>query len=633
MNTKLKIFLSVVLAATGTTIFVVGCATQEQIDKLDKKVDNIQTIIREEIRLNLEATQKKLIVQLEKETFALPEKMMLSYNKTLQAEKDEAKDFWDKYSQQMAKEYRENQIAIKTHNEELQKRIVSLQNQIDVLAKERQTKAEAFLKEAKNSEKTTNEDRTRLLYLIAIENSPEKETLLKEYTIWQKNLFVCDLKDGKIDVAEARLAALPAVFDNSLPNGTLGDIKAVDNLKEELDLMKSEINKKQNFILAQQRKSIESLAESSHNIKTISEGESLVKKLSEKSFLPELGSTKENIATEINARINALYSCETEASKDLVLPSLEYKEYWNKWLENFTFRLKNNNLSNQKRLEDFVTAEDVLASIRKEQDKSTQKTLDEINALGRQLNIDFWQERVNSVVENKGNKLTTTNRNALIAELLNEAERFYDSEKNKVKNDIIKLNRVLLTESIEEIKNTKSSLINMEKCISKDDSIQLLSSINSQALQLLMHSVELEKKYPVSFTEENNKLRELMTGFNKIIGSYRDELTTKEMRKSEKQRDEYLNWVKDVMNESDRIYTECEKIGWTTWGNKEVQIKLKTAWKPLSEIHPEDLNSIHPAMCLKYNELKTKIETHYIPTDDDKKSVIYKRLSFFAKDK
>lgn len=45
MNTKLKIFLSVVLAATGTTILIVGYATQDQVNKLDKKIDSIETSI------------------------------------------------------------------------------------------------------------------------------------------------------------------------------------------------------------------------------------------------------------------------------------------------------------------------------------------------------------------------------------------------------------------------------------------------------------------------------------------------------------------------------------------------------------------------------------------------------------
>ena len=134
---------------------------------------------------------------------------------------------------------------------------------------------------------------------------------------------------------------------------------------------------------------------------------------------------------------------------------------------------------------------------------------------------------------------------------------------------------------------------------------------------------EQERKDRLAKEEQDRK--------DRIEREKREALALAASRKAEQQR-RYLEWAREKMEKAGEIYTECENTKWTSWGNKDIQAKLKVAWTEIRDIHPDDISAVHPADSVRFQQLKEKIDSKYKPAAAEKSSFSYTRLETFPTD-
>ena len=525
-----------------------------------------------------------------------------------------------------------NSQNIKSRYDELQKQLTLVQQQIDGFSNERQLKAQVFFKAARKAiAEAAGEDRIRLLYLIAIENNPNKTDGLKEYFIWQKTLFQNDLKENKFNDAEARIAALKETLGSVLPTGVLEDVLAENTFLADLKTMEKVLKEIRTPIEDKQKSLLDSIDSSVKGLQTLAEGDDLKKELNElgKSILPKFSERIEAFIAIVNARMEAIQACTTNPGNELILPSMEYKEYWTRWLENFNNRLKDDSVSVQKRLEDLMSTSEFLVTARKNADEKTMSVINKIESEAKLLSVKYWQERARKLVENKTSSQNLKNVEA--AELINEADKFSNEEKNRINNDLVSVNRLILDSAVKELEDNLDNLKLVKDNFSSAEDLQLAMSIQGQCLQMALRCAEMNKKFDKVFELQAKKIADMNKCTKSLVHEFQNYLVVNDMQRQELQRDSYLKWARETIDQANSIYKSCEDTKWTTWSNADIQEKLRNAWNTLKRIHPDDLNMVNPVEFKQYQEIKEKIEVQYKPSNSEKRDFKFIRFSEFSK--
>lgn len=493
------------------------------------------------------------------------------------------------------------------------------QKMLTSIADERTAKAEAYLKAARSSSK--NPEIAQILYISALSYSSDKAPILKEFIDWQGQFIDAAVKENNIELARERLLALASICDANISVGSVNDMAAIPLLKQKLSSFESQISKRASENIAGQQVALNKIAQQIETLSSYAEAEQLLNELTNTTCDVSLNKQKDTIV----ARIIQKQACLTTPDQPLMLPAINSETPWVAWLGNFVMRLKSD-LPISKKLEDIGTAADILQAAKQSSVDGVNEKIAEIESASRNIYLAYWQERADRVLTSAEPSVNG------ISALLSECNTFKKEEQTQNVDRIVKLNKLISTATLKELEESLNNLKKSEEGVSSETFMQMVGATQSQYMQVLLRLQGLQEKYPGNFTNEISDVSRKIAYLGQLINSYKNKLVAGDLRKTEAQRERFVDWARRQLNRAKAFDDEGERIAsqWTaTRSNEKAVENYVNAWQTLMCVHPGDLSAADPALYQIYNERKTLIENHWTPNDFQRNRVQYKRITDF----
>ena len=484
----------------------------------------------------------------------------------------------------------------------------------------KQEKAEQYLNAARQAKK--NPDKAKLLYFSALTYSSEKVPVLNEYIDWQTEEIKKALADNQAELAQEYLVALAGVCDVNIVSGSLTDIDSIPELKEKISSAEKLINDYKRKQIEAQNEKIENIKSQIAEISTYNQAEDLLNELSGLT----VDSSLEDAKDAVSAKLILKQSYLTTPDQQIIIPAINDETPWCAWLKNFIVRL-NSNLPVAKKLEDIGTAADFMAAAKASGADGVDDLISQLEDASRVVYVEYWRERAERVTSISNPNVSD------VSTLLAESNDFSSSELTSCEEQIIKLNKSLVQAALREFGDSRKTLKVLENTVANETYMQMVSTTQSQYIQLLMKLKALDAKHTGGFAAEISKVTQEIAGLGRELSAYKDKLVKSEILKNEAQRTRFVEWVRAQLDEAERLDGEGEAIA-RTWGatrGSDAAVNCYvSAWHTLMSIHPGDLQSVHPAMFVgRYSELKDRIEKHWTPNNYQRDRVQYKRIFDF----
>ena len=487
------------------------------------------------------------------------------------------------------------------------------------IANERTAKADAYLKAARSS--TKNPEIAQILYISALSYSSDKVPILKEFIDWQGQFIISAIKENNIELARERLLALASICDANISTGSIDDMAAIPLLKQKLSSFETQILKRASENIAEQQENLNKIVQRIETLSSYEEAEQLLNELTQMTCDVSLNKQKDAIV----ARIIQKQSCLTTPAQPLMLPAINPETPWVAWLGNFVARLKSD-LPIIKKLEDIGTAAELLQAAKQSSVDGVDVKIAEIENASRNIYLAYWQERVDRVIVSSEPNVND------ISALLSECNTFKKEEQAQNVDRIVKLNKLISLATLKELEEGLKNLKRTEEMVSSETFMQMVGATQSQYMQVLLRLQALQEKYPGNFTNEISDVSQKIAYLGQLISSYKNKLIAGDLKKAEAQRERFIDWARAQLERAQEYDNEGEEIAskWNkTRSSEEAVAKYENAWQTLMSIHPGDLSVADPALYQTYNERKTLIENHWIPNDDQRSRIQYKRITDF----
>lgn len=504
-----------------------------------------------------------------------------------------------------------------------------LTSAIDKLKNERSQKAEIYLSEARSS--VQKAEIAQILYVSALAYADDKAEILSEYITWQTELIKQDLEDKNIANAQERLIMLAGICDTNIASGSINDMNSIPVLKEKLIVAEQLITSTQEQLVKSQESKLndlttrfDSLNPYSDNILdnelTAREVEKLLKELTALTVDPSLDTPKDELVAKIILKQTYL----TLPTEPLMIPTIGEDTPWNEWLKNFIVRLKSPDLTITKKLEDLGTAADFLQAAKSSNAEGVQEVIEKLEKVSRGIYLSYWKERVERITTFDDRNLNE------ISTLLAECNAFSSEEQKENIVHITKLNKYITAATLDEYAEGLKILKALENSVADETYMQMIGATQGQYIQLLLRLKALDAKFENQFSTEISDATQKIAHLGNLLNGYKNESLATDMEKNEKRRKRFIKRAKYHLNSAKDSYEQGEAIArqWMkTRSSKEAVAKYRDAWRMLMQIHPNDLHTADPALYQDYQEWKTRLENHWQPTDEDRKSINYIRMS------
>ncbi|NLG15173.1 MAG: hypothetical protein GX561_13340 [Lentisphaerae bacterium] len=505
-------------------------------------------------------------------------------------------------------------------NDELKSRMTKIESEIHTILNANATKANDFLEAAR---KCADQEIKKLLYSSALAYSENKSPVLKEYIEWQGGLLTTEMEQGNLADAQKRFLDIVALCDANMINGSLADFESIQDIKSSLLAIDKRLADAKHVVYEKEREKVNVLSKQVAEIDSYANASLLLDRI-ENTFVPEeQEGEKERLISQLKLKMSYL----TNPSDDIIVPSVSNETPWIQWGENFLRRLQSKDISLSRKLEDLGAASDFLQAAKQNQDTHIKQMMERLEVAIKDVYVAYWQERVDAETS-KGDSASPAN----ISELLNEGMALADDIRTANMPRLQKLNKTIVMMSLAELDKNIKYIKSLESQFNEEVHLQMISVIQGQFLQLRIRLEGLNQEFPHGFDKEISLVTQKINAFQTLYSGFRDKQLAMDLSKNNRQRQQYLAWVKSQMDEAERLFKKGEKIAdtWSkTTGSSEAQHEYYEAWKIISHIHPGDLQGADPALYLNYEKQKMQIENRREPSDKDLKSVTYKRLSDF----
>lgn len=551
--------------------------------------------------------------------------VILKKTTTVAAPQAATNDLSKSQAEHMENELSSMQSALSNLSNKLEQIALDISNLSSEMAKNGATdnsksKAEEYLEAARKQK--NNQDVAKILYLSALAHSENKAAILNEFVDWQIQLIDQDMKKNNEEEAQDRLIDLAQVCDVTISNGSVADMVIIPAIKNKLSSADEAIKKISENKLKEQKKQLAVLEAQLNSIKSYKDAEDLLNTLSSTYFDPALEDQKETII----ARIITKESCLTTPDQELIFPDINEDTPWNAWLDNFIERLRSNSPT-IKKFEDIGAAADFLDAASQCNVAGVAERLSLFSTVSRQINVTYWAEKIDEALKNENPDINE------ISSLLAESNDFTQNEYNTCLSRVISLNGYIAYKTNLDLEENVKQLRAIEQQIkSKEAYLQMIGMVQAQYFQFLLHLQGLNQKFPEQFSDGITQVSQTIDALDKLSSAYRNYVVVEGLQNDNSQRERFISWARSQLAWAKDYDEKGEGIAnqWTrTRRNKEAVEYYKRAWNELMCIHPGDLQSADPALYQSYSELKTKIENHWKPSDDDLRNVKYKHVTDF----
>ncbi len=492
---------------------------------------------------------------------------------------------------------------------------------ITTLANSMQNKANAFLAAARQN--TNDVNVAQLLYASALAHSESKMSVLMEFLNWQRDLIKVSLKKHDFNAAEDRFLSLASVCDKTMLNASVSDVESFSQVKNEIIDIQKEITNQRNRKVSEQKEWLNAVAACVNTSNTYAVLLELSNKVSDYNVMTEL----EDIRDDILSQISLKQSCVVPHEYPLSIPVLSENFPVVAWLENFNARL-NNPIAEKEKIKEIDACGDFLLEVKKIERDDVKGVVAKVENTIHDVCLADWKNRSQECV-------LSTNENIDVAKaLITEAQIFPQKDFESIKNYLRELHKVVIRTDLQEIDNQSRILKSYEDKIAEDLYVQMTSVLQGQFIQILFRLQDLENRLNGGFANKIECVKNKISATRDLITAYNLKMIAKENTRINEQQERYLTAIKQMIEDAKKPYEMAEKLADEILKTRENEkcVKLyKEAWQILIKIHPNDLQSIDPAMHLYYSELKRKIENQILSKLDDSDlcTVEYVRFSDF----
>lgn len=462
-----------------------------------------------------------------------------------------------------------------------------------------------------------NPEQRETLYKAAIAQAKEKLPLLTDYIDRQHSLI---RGDSDLDSADARFVQLVQFCDSAIQQGSVSDIQGTPELKKKLIEIDRELSERADARAHEDLAALRSLRNEVNSLQTSEECEDVLKKAENLRLPADAEREKEDFLTEVHNRL----ACVTPPTEALVLPIITENNAstLQKWVAHFLERMNADAdiLSDEQKLQDMKEVAPVVLSL--EENGIDCRAL---HYIAEKLTEREWQRQARSVL-NDLEKQSKEARLLSVSEIISSCALLRENRTPQTRSLMAELTQELLKATKEKLDSTLPTLTPPEQTtpeLPKELHIQLISSTQAQYAQLLLQLKEQEKDFPtLDFGKMAREVETTIQNLGKEIQCYKNGLMQEAIQQERDKNRIYREWAKQHIEAAESAYRDAKKEESVFSQPQKVKDKFRTAWKELRGIHPGDLQSVDPELCLRYAKIKKEVDTavNDILTAEDKKS-------------
>jgi hypothetical protein len=510
-----------------------------------------------------------------------------------------------------------------TVREDSKKSLQATEKMIAEIADQMKIKSDAYLAAAR--ENTNDYQVCELLYRAAILFAENKKPILSEYaTLCRQSIK--DLIDcGRVDEARSRSVSLVDFFDGVIGAGSVSDICSIPELTGQLAAVKELVDTAQSRADNVQMAILNEIEGDIRSATNYTQCVECREKLSNIDLPTDMIYRKDQIDQQISTKMSVL----STASDPLSLPPVGDDTPWIAWLENYKIRLSSDMLTDEARAGEYATIGEFLAAAKKVKSEKVRSAVMEVERLGVEICRNVWRK---SVLDATSKANDSRDEMQKCVDMLAASAEFSEEEKELCRDEIITLNRVVITASLRDIQQQAESAKVLEPKLSMDEYTQLLSMVQGQYFNILLSLQSLNQRFKGNFDADIDRVSAAISGFSFVMKGFRKKREISDMDKQKECEHRFLDWVNSQIDTAWEFYGKGEKKAkewWSTTDNSEAQSNYRKAWETIMEVNSGDLHALDPALGMRWNQIKEKIEKRYKPKGGDLRNRTYRGIDSF----
>ena len=507
--------------------------------------------------------------------------------------------------------------------EDSQKCLQATENAIAKIENQMKSRSDAYLAAARGE--TNDFQVCELLYRAAVLLAEDKHMLLSEYAAICRQSVKDLIEHGRIDEARKRSVSLIDFFDSVIGMGSVTDIRAIPELTNQLAAVKGLVDE------AQRRADDDQIAildEVEGIIRAATNYEQCIEcraKLVDLDLPADMTDRKDLLDQMVSTKMAVL----SPATVPLSLPPIGEDTPWIDWLENYKKRLVCDDLTEEARVSEFATVGEFLSAAKDVDDAKVRTAVAEVEKLGAEMCRRVWRKKVLDATSKAKDSPDAMQK---CLEMLAASAEFSEDEKELCRDEIISLNRAVVTASLRELRQQAESAKALKPKLTTDEYLQLLSMIQGQCFQILLRLQSLNQEFKGGFDAEIDRVSAAISGFTSVMTGFQKDREVSNLKNQEECNRRFLNWVNVKINDAEIWYQMGElkaKEWFATTSNGDAQGHYRRAWETIMEVNIGDLSALDPALERRWRQEKDKIEKRYTPTDDELKNRIYRGRDLF----
>jgi hypothetical protein len=146
-------------------------------------------------------------------------------------------------------------------------------------------------------------------------------------------------------------------------------------------------------------------------------------------------------------------------------------------------------------------------------------------------------------------------------DILAASAEFSEEEKELCRDEIITLNRAVITASLRDIQRQAESAKVLESKLSMDEYTQLLSMVQGQYFNILLSLQSLNQRFKGNFDADIDRVSAAISGFTSVMAGFRKKREVSDMNNQKEREQRFLNWVNLQIEIANEYYEDGEKLG------------------------------------------------------------------------
>jgi hypothetical protein len=156
--------------------------------------------------------------------------------------------------------------------------------------------------------------------------------------------------------------------------------------------------------------------------------------------------------------------------------------------------------------------------------------------------------------------------------------------------------------------------------------------VQGQYFNILLSLQSLNQRFKGNFDADIDRVSAAISGFSFVMKGFRKKREISDMDKQKECEHWFLDWVNSQIDTAWEFYGKGEKKAkewWSTTDNSEAQSNYRKAWETIMEVNSGDLHALDPALGMRWNQIKEKIEKRYKPKGGDLRNRTYRGIDSF----